>query len=62
MEATEAKEEQGGEEDVTIVSPTQPWKLPESQMRRLAASARTELGDSLNEIDGEEIREPMRVD
>ncbi|MCP4837643.1 MAG: sulfatase [Phycisphaera sp.] len=33
-----------------------------SRMRALAASARVELGDSLNKIDGEAIREPMRVD
>jgi hypothetical protein len=33
-----------------------------ARMRALAASARNELGDSLNEIDGVEIREPMRVE
>ncbi|MCP4014001.1 MAG: arylsulfatase, partial [Phycisphaeraceae bacterium] len=33
-----------------------------ARMTALAASARTELGDSLNEIDGAEIREPMRVE
>ena len=33
-----------------------------ARMRELAASARTELGDSLSKVDGLEIRRPMRVE